>query len=390
VFVIRVENGRGAYNYRSAVRPGERVSGVIPSLNQARPLAEFTRAVKDDLAARLVETGLYAKEARAMVNTWTTSYFQSEGIRALFVLPQSWTDAFIPLTVSPIPKQVVRVMVGRIELLTAERERLAETAVRGLASHDAAERQQAYRFLSGQGRYVEPIVRRVLKTTQNADVRMLCRRLLLTEFVTELRSAVHNAADGKRLNSDPVLLRSHLARLLRDVGLSAEARSEGNAILNALRVHPTDQDQLQAASPGALEIRAAALEAMGDDRTASKIYARRIELQTRTLSENLNPEALARLREWWVGRAYAQCLARRGKANSTIAAMERSLSGSLPNSPRGDDNSVTHVLLAFLLDGQHKPELAESQWSALAGKPKLNAVSSQPILAPKDAVDAGS
>ena len=70
-------------------------------MDQARPLADFTRAIADDLAARLTESGLYAKEARAMVNTWTTSYFQTDGVRALFVLPQSWTDAFIPMTVSP-------------------------------------------------------------------------------------------------------------------------------------------------------------------------------------------------------------------------------------------------------------------------------------------------
>ena len=81
--------------------PGEQVSDVIPSMAEARPLADFTRAIADDLAARLTESGLYAKEARAMVNTWTTSYFQTDGVRALFVLPQSWTDAFIPMTVSP-------------------------------------------------------------------------------------------------------------------------------------------------------------------------------------------------------------------------------------------------------------------------------------------------
>ena len=55
-------------------------------------------------------------------------------------------------------------------------------------------------------------------------MRTLCRRLLLTELVTELRAAVHNAADGKRLTIDPVLLRAQLARLLREIGLSAEAR----------------------------------------------------------------------------------------------------------------------------------------------------------------------
>ena len=131
-----------------------------------------------------------------MVNTWTSSYFQTEGIRVLFVLPQSWTDRFIPMTVVPEPKQVVRVMVGRVELMTPERERQAEAAVRSLADPDGPRRLQAFAYLREQGRYVEPIIRRVQKTTNDANVRVLCRRLLLTDFVTELRAAIHNASDG--------------------------------------------------------------------------------------------------------------------------------------------------------------------------------------------------
>ena len=109
---------------------------MIPSMDKARPLDEFTRQIADDLAGRLTASGLFAKEARAMVNTWTSSYFQTDGTRVLFVLPQSWTDAFIPMTVVPKPKQVVRVMVGRLELLTPEREQQAESAVRSLADPD--------------------------------------------------------------------------------------------------------------------------------------------------------------------------------------------------------------------------------------------------------------
>jgi hypothetical protein len=250
VFVIRVENGRGAYRFIPAIKPGEHVSDVIPTMTQARPLAEFTRAIADILAARLTESGLYAKEARAMVNTWTTSYFQTDGVRALFVLPQSWTDAFIPMTVVPQPRQIVRVMVGRLELLTAERESVAANAIRDLAGLDSGKRQQAYRFLHEQGRYVEPIVRRVMKTTKNDELRTVCRRLLLTEFVTELRAAVHNSADGKRLTVDPVLLRAHLARLLRDIGSHDEARPRSRRIRWLPTKHwPTVRPRLRSGRP---------------------------------------------------------------------------------------------------------------------------------------------
>src|SRR5262249_43254450 len=165
------EGGKGAYAYRPALEPSQRVTGVIPSMESARPLDDFARALGDDLAARLVESGLYAKEARAMVNTWRHSYFQTDGVRVLFVLPQAWTDEFIPMQGEPRPKQTVRVMVGRVELLTPERERLAEAAVRDLASPDPAVRERAFRTLREQGRYVEPIVRRVLRSSGDERVR---------------------------------------------------------------------------------------------------------------------------------------------------------------------------------------------------------------------------
>ena len=200
IFVLRVENGRGAYAYRPALGPGEQATGVIPSMDRSRPLAEFTRVIADDLAARLTESGLYAKEARAMVNTWKTSYFQNDGIRVLFVLPQSWTDSFIPIRIWPRPREVVRVMVGRLELLSPEREQRAEAAVRDLASGDPARRLEAFAIppRAGPVRRADRAPRRP-RRRRTRPCRTLCRRLLLTDFVTELRAAIHNAADGKRL-----------------------------------------------------------------------------------------------------------------------------------------------------------------------------------------------
>ena len=67
-----------------------------------------------------------------MVNTWKTSYFQTDGIRVLFVLPQAWTDAFIPMQIEPKPRKIVRVMVGRFEMLAADRQRQSRSRHRQL------------------------------------------------------------------------------------------------------------------------------------------------------------------------------------------------------------------------------------------------------------------
>jgi hypothetical protein len=390
VFVIRVENGRGAYRFRPALRPGQQVSDVIPSMAQSLPLAEFTKAVAADLAARLTESGLYEKEAQAMVSTWTTSYFQTDGVRAIFVMPQSWTDAFIPMRVLPEPKQIVRVMVGRLELLTAEREKLAATAVRDLASVESSKRQQAFRFLHEQGRYVEPIVRRVLKTTNDDSVRGLCRRLLLTELVTDLRAAVNNSADGKKLTVDPVLLRAHLARLLREIGSDQQARTEGEAVLAALKTYPRAPNQTSADNPAALEIRAAAVEATGDDRKASAIYAHRVDLQLKSIAGNFGPDSVTWLRDWWVGRAYARCLLRTPKAALTIAELEKHLVDPSSRSGARADEPFSRVFLALLLDAQGKAKLADAQWSELTAQPKLEAAQGLPTTSAKVAGQTGT
>jgi hypothetical protein len=49
-------------------------------------------------------------------------------MRVFFMVPQPWTDAYLPLSVS-VPAQITRVMVGRIELVTpAQRTTLREIA----------------------------------------------------------------------------------------------------------------------------------------------------------------------------------------------------------------------------------------------------------------------
>jgi hypothetical protein len=375
VFVLRVENGRGAYRYLPQIRPGYAVSSILPAMDSAQPLAEFTRAIASDLASRLEASGLYAKEARAMVNTWTCSYFQTEGIRVLCVLPQSWTDHFIPMTVVPKPKQVVRVMVGRLELMTPERERQAEAAVRSLADPDETHRVQAFAYLREQGRYVEPIVRRVQRTTNDEKVRVLCRRLLLTDFVTELRAAIHSASDGKLLATAPRLLRAQLARLLRDIGLDKEARSEGTAILNELELISASADSSpakQSVMQDLRDIRAAALEASGIDRSAAVVYGDCIESQLKACGR-FDASIVAWFREWWVGRGYGRSVVRAGKSEQTVGELQARLaSGALD--PSGLERRLSCLLLAYIHEARGEQKLADGSWDLfLVADPQIKA-----------------
>jgi len=82
-------------------------------------LAQLRASMREGLIA----DGLFADEAEAMLDTWEAAYFQSPGLRLFFTVPQAWTDYYLPLEFSE-PVELVRVMVGRIEITTPEQRAL--------------------------------------------------------------------------------------------------------------------------------------------------------------------------------------------------------------------------------------------------------------------------
>ena len=74
-------------------------------------------ALRATLEEELTEMGLYRKEAHAMVQTWRDSWFE-EGMRVFYILPRSKVDAVLPISIHPAAAQLVRVFVGRVELLS--------------------------------------------------------------------------------------------------------------------------------------------------------------------------------------------------------------------------------------------------------------------------------
>ncbi len=142
------------------------------------PLKEGVPQVKEAVAAGLVWAGLYPKEAQAMVNTWEKSYFRTEGLRILYVLPRRNVDAVIPIKVEPAPDELERIMVGRVEILTPARERNIESAVVDLSSSDETIRKSAQATLDRLGRFREPVLRRIAARTEAVPVKARVESLL--------------------------------------------------------------------------------------------------------------------------------------------------------------------------------------------------------------------
>jgi hypothetical protein len=369
LFILKVENGRGAYSYATALRPDHgSIERAVPSLNGSLPLDRFVETISADVESRLIASGLYRKEAKAMVNTWKISYFKTDGVRVLFVLPQSWTDRFIPMRITPAPEQIVRVMVGRVELLDAARERRAEAAIRDLASPSEGVRERAFELLRSEGRYVEPIVRRALRTSADERVRTLSRRLLLSDFVTELRSALTDAQTGERVNTDPVYLRAQLASLLRDVGLTAEAKQHAESALGELAQMrpPTMQDHWSRHTFRAL---AWAHEGAGHDAEALGWYRKFVEFGSQVAGAGrgcagschvtMGPRDASFFHDWYAGRKFGELAVKTGEAPKLIAAHE----GVLSATPR---NLASRLSLAYLYEAAGQSERATELWLSLS------------------------
>jgi hypothetical protein len=369
VYVLRIENGKGAFRYLPELRCGAQLHELIPAMDGARDLSAFASSMADDLTSRLVESGLYPKEARAMVNTWRTSYLETDGIRALFVLPQSWTDRFIPMRVTPAPRELVRVMVGRIELLTADRERAAERAISDLSSPDSAIRERAFAALRDEGRFVQPIIRRTLQTTTNDQVRTLCRRLLLTDFVTDIRASL-NDSDGRRLVQEPVFARAQLASLLRDIGLNDEAREEGELALEALERMPAPS-MADHNSRNTLRALARANEGAGRDKEALKWYGDLVRFGSGFSSRNCSgchqsagPRDTSFFPDWWAGRKFGELAMRTGETTRLVEAEEAALSTD-PTS------LLAQIRLAYLHEARGDSTRAQKIWDILLGGGRL-------------------
>jgi hypothetical protein len=96
-----------------------------------------------DLEAVLVDEGLYRDEAHAMIETWQNSW-REEGSRLIYIVPRGFVDKVLPLTISPAPEQLLRVFVGRLEIVTPETASAVENA---FATHDGRTLNKYSRFL---------------------------------------------------------------------------------------------------------------------------------------------------------------------------------------------------------------------------------------------------
>jgi len=146
--VVLFENRDDRVGYKVLSAAGTSVTTDLPVAENEGP---FPAAELEQL---LVNHGLYPKEAAAMVNTWRESW-NEEGTRLFYFAPPAVVDHILPLDIRPTPTAVVRVFVGRLEIVTPATTHDVEAA---LSSGDTAALRRYARFL-------RPLIQRVVAAT---------------------------------------------------------------------------------------------------------------------------------------------------------------------------------------------------------------------------------
>jgi hypothetical protein len=179
LFAIRVEGKEICFApLKDLAGNATRAEAIEQLFTEKLPLEEGMPHVKQAVADALIRAGLFEKEAWAMVNSWEKGYFRTDGIRLLYVLPRESVDALIPIEIKPAPEKLVRVMVGRTEVLTPAQEQRIEQWIGDLGASEFPIREAASTALAKLGRLGEPALRRVAAITRDAEVRARAEKLL--------------------------------------------------------------------------------------------------------------------------------------------------------------------------------------------------------------------
>jgi hypothetical protein len=175
LILVQVQGDDIRFSRLADLASGEAVSAAAPPARDGEKTAQ--NALWETMRQTLVQQGLYEAEARAMLDTWWSSWSSEEGTRLLYIVPRSLTDELLPLTIEPRPQELVRVLVGRMEILPQSEEQRIESILSASAAARRSAKSQPDAAptvpaeITELGRLAEPALTRIAMITQDAAVR---------------------------------------------------------------------------------------------------------------------------------------------------------------------------------------------------------------------------
>lgn len=176
-----------SYTHIKLLKANTKIS-VKSIQNQFDTFGEYMIAAKALIVKDLVASGLYHDESVAMVNTWEGGYFQTKGLRLLYVLPNEWTEEILPMKIQPTPKELVRTLVGRIEILTEEDDKKILGFVNTkVMKGEVSPLDINGREMKGLGHFPEPKLRRALELDISSELKEK-----VSKIITEMNTGFLN------------------------------------------------------------------------------------------------------------------------------------------------------------------------------------------------------
>ena len=173
-FLIQFDGRRGSVRSLGKIssQSGNNYGPISAGPESLKELDTYLQDVSSQLKTALEKSGLYTDEAEAMVATWSKSYFKTPGVRILYVLPRAWTDRLLPIQFQPTPEKLVRTLIGRVEILTAQEESKLSADVKEVSA--SGEKVMTDHL----GRFAEPKLLRVKQLTTDSQLKSKVDRLL--------------------------------------------------------------------------------------------------------------------------------------------------------------------------------------------------------------------
>lgn len=173
LFLISIHDGLGSFSALDELPSSNSVPWLQLTAHSTDhwpqyPLPQFQTEIAAQMQAALVSEGLFPDEAKAMVDTWKESWFAEDGVRVLYILPRPWTDGILPLALTPQPKELTRVMVGRAEIITPNIVNSLSQTLTKVADGDANARLQAKLEFKNLGRFAEPALQLALSANKTS------------------------------------------------------------------------------------------------------------------------------------------------------------------------------------------------------------------------------
>jgi hypothetical protein len=99
-------------------------------------------------------------------------------LRLFYVVPRKLTDQVLPLNIDPQPSELVRVLVGRTELITPEAQSRVESQLSRLEDPSTNLDEVVMSIKREHGRFSEPILKSILEKTGDTKLRARIQRII--------------------------------------------------------------------------------------------------------------------------------------------------------------------------------------------------------------------